>query len=47
MFSKKPHLDVKKSSQKVLDPKRDCLSRLKHLRNVLGKYPMTKNENID
>ncbi|KAF8789181.1 Ral GTPase-activating protein subunit alpha-1 like protein [Argiope bruennichi] len=35
MFSKKPHSDVKKSSQKVLDPKKDCLSRLKHLRIVL------------
>lgn len=37
MFSKKPHSDVKKSSQKVLDSKKDCLSRLKHLRIVLGK----------
>lgn len=37
MFSKKPHSDVKKSSQKVLDSKKDCLSRLKHLRIVLGE----------
>lgn len=34
---KKPHSDVKKSSQKVLDSKKDCLSRLKHLRIVLGE----------
>ncbi|XP_056151526.1 ral GTPase-activating protein subunit alpha-1 [Lampris incognitus] len=35
MFSKKPHGDVKKSTQKVLDPKKDVLTRLKHLRIVL------------
>uniref|UniRef100_A0A674AQZ0 Ral GTPase activating protein catalytic subunit alpha 1 n=1 Tax=Salmo trutta TaxID=8032 RepID=A0A674AQZ0_SALTR len=34
MFSKKPHGDVKKSTQKVLDPKKDVLTRLKHLRIV-------------
>uniref|UniRef100_A0A673IXG8 Ral GTPase-activating protein subunit alpha-1-like n=1 Tax=Sinocyclocheilus rhinocerous TaxID=307959 RepID=A0A673IXG8_9TELE len=32
MFSKKPHGDVRKSTQKVLDPKKDVLTRLKHLR---------------
>lgn len=37
MFSKKPHGDVKKSTQKVLDPKKDVLTRLKHLRIVIGK----------
>uniref|UniRef100_A0A673C0X0 Ral GTPase activating protein, alpha subunit 1 (catalytic) n=1 Tax=Sphaeramia orbicularis TaxID=375764 RepID=A0A673C0X0_9TELE len=36
MFSKKPHGDVKKSTQKVLDPKKDVLTRLKHLRIVIG-----------
>ncbi|XP_078089921.1 ral GTPase-activating protein subunit alpha-1 isoform X10 [Mustelus asterias] len=35
MFSKKPHGDVKKSTQKVLDPKKDVLTRLKHLRVVI------------
>ncbi|XP_054470549.1 ral GTPase-activating protein subunit alpha-1 isoform X5 [Anoplopoma fimbria] len=35
MFSKKPHGDVKKSTQKVLDPKKDVLTRLKHLRIVI------------
>ncbi|XP_018410087.1 PREDICTED: ral GTPase-activating protein subunit alpha-1 isoform X1 [Nanorana parkeri] len=35
MFSKKTHGDVKKSSQKVLDPKKDVLTRLKHLRIVI------------
>lgn len=37
MFSKKPHGDVKKSTPKVLDPKKDVLTRLKHLRIVIGK----------
>ncbi|XP_070578074.1 ral GTPase-activating protein subunit alpha-1-like isoform X2 [Ptychodera flava] len=35
MFSKKQHGDVKKSSQKVLDPKKDPFTRLKHLRVIL------------
>ncbi|XP_055494963.1 ral GTPase-activating protein subunit alpha-2 isoform X4 [Leucoraja erinacea] len=35
MFSRKPHGDVKKSTQKVLDPKKDVLTRLKHLRALL------------
>nr|XP_019605995.1 PREDICTED: ral GTPase-activating protein subunit alpha-1 isoform X18 [Rhinolophus sinicus] len=35
MFSKKPHGDVKKSTQKVLDTKKDALTRLKHLRIVI------------
>ncbi|XP_036209016.1 ral GTPase-activating protein subunit alpha-1 isoform X4 [Myotis myotis] len=35
MFSKKPHGDVKKSTQKVLDTKKDALTRLKHLRCVI------------
>ncbi|KAG8560783.1 hypothetical protein GDO81_015128 [Engystomops pustulosus] len=37
MFSKKTHGDVKKSTQKVLDPKKDVLTRLKHLRVVIEK----------
>ncbi|MGH0144912.1 UNVERIFIED_CONTAM: hypothetical protein FKN15_019345 [Acipenser sinensis] len=35
MFSRKSHGDVKKSTQKVLDPKKDVLTRLKHLRSLL------------
>ncbi|KAM4662609.1 LOW QUALITY PROTEIN: ral GTPase-activating protein subunit alpha-1 [Discoglossus pictus] len=35
MFSKKTHGDVKKSTQKVLDPKKDVLTRLKHLRILI------------
>ncbi|XP_059504335.1 ral GTPase-activating protein subunit alpha-2 isoform X3 [Stegostoma tigrinum] len=35
MFSRKAHGDVKKSTQKVLDPKKDVLTRLKHLRTLL------------
>ncbi|XP_072842479.1 ral GTPase-activating protein subunit alpha-1 isoform X8 [Pogona vitticeps] len=35
MFSKKPHGDVRKSTQKVLDTRKDPLTRLKHLRIVI------------
>ncbi|XP_066451854.1 ral GTPase-activating protein subunit alpha-2 isoform X1 [Eleutherodactylus coqui] len=35
MFSRKTHGDLKKSTQKVLDPKKDVPTRLKHLRHVL------------
>ncbi|CAN8000270.1 unnamed protein product [Ixodes hexagonus] len=35
MFRQKQHVDVKKSAQKVLEPKRDSVSRLKHLRVYL------------
>ncbi|XP_063247342.1 ral GTPase-activating protein subunit alpha-2 isoform X2 [Prinia subflava] len=35
MFSRKSHADVRKSTQKALDPKRDMLTRLKHLRALL------------
>ncbi|KAJ8341812.1 hypothetical protein SKAU_G00341030 [Synaphobranchus kaupii] len=37
MFSRRGHGDVKKSTQKVLDPKKDVLTRLKHLRSLLGR----------
>ncbi|XP_075059932.1 ral GTPase-activating protein subunit alpha-2 isoform X2 [Mixophyes fleayi] len=35
MFSRRSHGDLKKSTQKVLDPKKDVPTRLKHLRAVL------------
>ncbi|XP_030415126.1 ral GTPase-activating protein subunit alpha-1 isoform X9 [Gopherus evgoodei] len=35
MFSKKPHGDVRKSTQKVLDSRKDPLTRLKHLRVLI------------
>lgn len=37
---KKPQGDaaVKKSVQKILDPKKDIVTRLKHLKLVLGMY---------
>ncbi|XP_076017611.1 ral GTPase-activating protein subunit alpha-2 isoform X2 [Genypterus blacodes] len=35
MFSRRGHGDVKKSTQKVLDPRKDVLTRLKHLRTLL------------
>ena len=37
MFGRKSHGDVKKSAVKVLDPKKDTVTRLKHLKVVLGK----------
>uniref|UniRef100_A0A4W3K318 Ral GTPase activating protein catalytic subunit alpha 2 n=1 Tax=Callorhinchus milii TaxID=7868 RepID=A0A4W3K318_CALMI len=37
MFSRKGHGDVKKSAQKVLDPKKDVLTRLKHLRALVER----------
>lgn len=36
MFSKKIQPDVKKSTQKFLDQKKDTSTRLKHLRIVIG-----------
>lgn len=38
MFTRRGHGDVKKSIQKVLDPKKDVLTRLKHLRSMLGEF---------
>uniref|UniRef100_A0ABM5GA47 Ral GTPase-activating protein subunit alpha-2 isoform X1 n=1 Tax=Pogona vitticeps TaxID=103695 RepID=A0ABM5GA47_9SAUR len=35
MFSRRGHADVKKSTQKALDPRKDVLTRLKHLRAVM------------
>uniref|UniRef100_A0A8B9LFK6 Ral GTPase activating protein, alpha subunit 2 (catalytic) n=1 Tax=Astyanax mexicanus TaxID=7994 RepID=A0A8B9LFK6_ASTMX len=35
MFTRRGYGDVKKSTQKVLDPKKDVLTRLKHLRSLL------------
>lgn len=37
MFGKKVQADVKKSTQKIQDPKKDSATRFKHLRIVLGK----------
>lgn len=36
MFTKKSHADVKKSTLKIQDSKKDSASRLRHLRTVLG-----------
>ncbi|XP_064784495.1 ral GTPase-activating protein subunit alpha-2-like isoform X2 [Oncorhynchus masou masou] len=38
MFTRRGHGDVKKSTQKVLDPKKDVLTRLKHLRTLLDIF---------
>uniref|UniRef100_A0A671MIX4 Rap-GAP domain-containing protein n=1 Tax=Sinocyclocheilus anshuiensis TaxID=1608454 RepID=A0A671MIX4_9TELE len=37
MFTRRGYGDVKKSTQKVLDPKKDVFTRLKHLRALLGE----------
>lgn len=37
MFTKKVHADVKKSTLKVQDFKKDAATRLKHLKIVLGR----------
>lgn len=43
MFSRRQHGDVKKSAAKVLDTKKDNVTRLKHLRIVLGKSYTAKS----
>uniref|UniRef100_A0A8C5N221 Ral GTPase activating protein catalytic subunit alpha 2 n=1 Tax=Leptobrachium leishanense TaxID=445787 RepID=A0A8C5N221_9ANUR len=45
MFSRRSHGDLKKSTQKVLDQKKDVLTRLKHLRAVLGNK--SQREELD
>lgn len=40
MFTKKSHADVKKSTAKLQDCKKDSASRLRHLRTILGKYKL-------
>uniref|UniRef100_A0A452IL84 Rap-GAP domain-containing protein n=1 Tax=Gopherus agassizii TaxID=38772 RepID=A0A452IL84_9SAUR len=50
MFSKKPHGDVRKSTQKVLDSRKDPLTRLKHLRVLIGlkqKGHKSQREELD
>lgn len=42
MFIKKQHVDIKKSAQKVLEVKRDSLSRLKHLRVYLDNVEIAE-----
>lgn len=39
---KKPQGDaaIKKSIQKLLDPKKDVVTRLKHLKNVIGNFKL-------
>lgn len=36
MFTRKSHVDIKKSAQKILDSRKELLTRLKHLRVILG-----------
>lgn len=37
MFSKRNQLDVKKSTSKIQDPKKDLATKIKHLKIILGK----------
>ncbi|XP_029449620.1 ral GTPase-activating protein subunit alpha-2 isoform X2 [Rhinatrema bivittatum] len=46
MFSRRSHGDIKKSTQKVLDPKKDVLTRLKHLRAVLDNLEWSELKNF-
>ncbi|KAM5245531.1 ral GTPase-activating protein subunit alpha-2 [Ctenodactylus gundi] len=41
MFSRRSHGDVRKSTQKVLDPRKDVLTRLRHLRALLDNVDAT------
>lgn len=41
MFSKKLHVDVKKSTLKIQDVKKDSTTRFKHLKIVLGENLIT------
>lgn len=41
MFTKKSHADVKKSTAKLQDCKKDSASRLRHLRTILGNETPT------
>lgn len=38
MFSKKSLVDIKKSTAKLQDPKKDVPTRIKHLKLILGKW---------
>lgn len=43
MFTKKSSADVKKSTLKIQDFKKDSNSRLRHLKTILGKYNKKNN----
>ncbi|XP_051781502.1 ral GTPase-activating protein subunit alpha-2 isoform X2 [Erpetoichthys calabaricus] len=46
MFSRRSHGDVKKSTQKVLDPKKDVITRLKHLRALIDSLDKGELKNF-
>lgn len=46
MFSKKLSVDVKKSTQKFLDGKRDIPTRFRHLKIVLGNISICFSDNF-
>lgn len=46
MFSKKPHADVKKSTQKLQDHKKDSATRFKHLRIILDHIDVEEAKSL-
>lgn len=46
MFTKKGHVDLKKSTAKFLDSKRESPKRLKDLRTVLGQFAVTVLQSV-
>ncbi|XP_046401703.1 probable Rho GTPase-activating protein CG5521 isoform X2 [Ischnura elegans] len=46
MFSKKIHADVKKSTQKIQDPKKDTATRLKHIKIIIENADIEEARHI-
>ncbi|KAG8223110.1 hypothetical protein J437_LFUL014249, partial [Ladona fulva] len=46
MFSKKIHADVKKSTQKIQDPKKDTATRLRHIKIIIDNADIEEARHI-
>lgn len=44
MFTKKSNIDLKKSTAKIQDSKKDSTARLRHLKTILGKFQLQVRE---
>lgn len=44
MFTKKSNIDLKKSTAKIQDSKKDSTARLRHLKTILGKFQLPVRE---
>ncbi|KAL3287320.1 hypothetical protein HHI36_001795 [Cryptolaemus montrouzieri] len=42
MFGKRNQLDVRKSTSKIQDPKKDLTTRIKHLKNILDNVDVSE-----